>query len=31
MDRKKDFVIGFFVGLGAFGTLAAVLLAIFML
>ena len=31
MDRKKDFIIGFLVGLGAFGTIAAVLLLIFML
>lgn len=30
MDRKKDFTIGFFIGLGAFGTVAAVLIAIFM-
>ena len=29
-DRKKDFVIGFLVALIAFGTVAAVLLAIFM-
>ena len=29
-DRKKDFTIGFFIGLSAFGTVAAVLLALFM-
>ena len=29
-DRKKEFTIGFFIGLSAFGTVAAVLLAIFM-
>lgn len=29
-DQKKDFIIGFFIGLSAFGTVAAVLLAIFM-
>ncbi len=29
-DRKKDFAIGFLVALIAFGTVAAVLLAIFM-
>ena len=29
-DRKKDFAIGFFVALIAFGAVAAILLAIFM-
>ena len=29
-DRKKDFAIGFLVALAAFGTVAAILLAILM-
>ena len=30
IERKKDFATGFFVALVAFGTVAAILLAIFM-
>ena len=31
MDRKKDFAIGFFIGLLVCGTVAAILVAVFMM